>query len=92
MKSEIDISNWKRREHFEVFNSFDEPLFGVVVRVECSTARKVAKEKGYSFSLYYLYLSLKAINEIEEFRYRIEDDKVVWNNIVTGKQIGRAHV
>ena len=44
--------------------------------VECSAAYKKAKEAGYSFSLYYLYLSMKAANEIEEFRYRIEDDKV----------------
>ena len=40
MKSEIDISNWKRREHLEVFNSFDEPLFGVVVYRDWETDRK----------------------------------------------------
>ena len=90
MKKEIDISTWKRREHFEVFNTFDEPLFGVVVRLECSAARKVAKEKGYQFSLYYLYLSLQAANEIEEFRYRIEDDKVVcFDSIGAGATIFR---
>lgn len=77
MKYEINISNWKRREHYEVFKSFDEPLFGVTVRVECSQAYKVSKENGYPFSLYYLYLSLQTVNEIEEFRYRIEDDKVM---------------
>jgi len=76
MKSEIDISKWKRREHFEFFNQFDEPLFGITVKVECASAYQTAKEKGYPFSLYYLYLSLKVVNEIEEFRYRIEDDKV----------------
>jgi len=76
MKHEIDIKNWKRREHFEFFNQFDEPLFGITVKVECASAYKTAKEKGYPFSLYYLYLSLKVVNEIEEFRYRIEDNKV----------------
>ena len=75
-KHAIDISTWKRREHFEAFKNFDEPLFGIVVRVECAAAYKFAKEKGYPFSLYYLYLSLKTVNEIEEFRYRIENDKV----------------
>ncbi len=86
----VDISTWKRREHFEVFNAFDEPLFGVVVRLECSAARKVAKEKGYQFSLYYLYLSLQAANEIEEFRYRIEDDKVVcYDSVGAGATIFR---
>lgn len=89
-KSEIDISNWKRREHFEVFSTFDEPLFGIVVRMECSIARKVAKQKGYPFSLYYLYLSLKALNEIEEFRYRIENGKVVcYDSVGAGPTIFR---
>jgi len=76
MRREIDTTNWKRREHFEFFNQFDEPLFGITVKVECTSAYTTAKEKGYPFSLYYLYLSLKVVNEIEEFRYRIEDNKV----------------
>jgi len=90
MKHEIDLATWKRREHFEVFRNFDEPLFGITVRVECSAAYKKAKEAGYSFSLYYLYLSMKAANEIEEFRYRIEDDKVVcYDSIGAGPTIFR---
>jgi len=76
MKREIDLSAWKRREHFEVFRDFDEPLFGITVRVECSAAYRKAKKSGFSFSNYYLYLSLKTANEIEEFRYRIENNKV----------------
>jgi len=90
MKREIDLSTWKRREHFEVFRNFEEPLFGITVRVECSAAYKKAKEAGYSFSLYYLYLSMKAANEIEEFRYRIEDDKVYcYDSIGAGPTIFR---
>ena len=76
MRHEIDLATWKRREHFEVFKNFNEPLFGVTVKVECSNAYIKSKELRYPFSLFYLYLSLKAVNEIEEFRYRIEDDKV----------------
>lgn len=90
MKYELDISTWKRREHFEVFNGFDEPLFGITVRVECSAAYQNAKNSGYPFSLYYLYLSLKAINEIEEFRYRIEDGKVYcYDSVGAGPTIFR---
>lgn len=90
MKKQIDISTWKRREHFEVFRNFDEPLFGITVRVECSSAYKKAKEAGYSFSLYYLYLSMKAANEIDEFRYRIEDDIVYcYDSVGAGPTIFR---
>lgn len=90
MKHEINLSTWKRREHFEVFKNFDEPLFGITVKVECSTAYKKAKELGYSFSNYYLYLSLKVANEIEEFRYRIENDKVYcYDSVGAGPTIFR---
>ena len=86
----INISTWKRREHFEVFKNFDEPLFGLTVRVECSAAYKKSKELDYSFSNFYLYLSMKAANEIEEFRYRIEDDKVVcYDSVGAGPTIFR---
>ncbi len=76
MKHEINISTWKRREHFEVFKNFDEPLFGITVRAECSVAYRKAKNNGWPFSLYYLYLSMQVANEIEEFKHRIENDKV----------------
>jgi chloramphenicol O-acetyltransferase type A len=90
MKHEIDLKTWKRREHFEVFKNFDEPLFGITVRVECSAAYKKAKQSGYPFSNYYLYLSLKTANEIEEFRYRIEDDKVYcYDSVGAGPTIFR---
>lgn len=89
-KYEINLSTWKRREHFEVFKNFDEPLFGITVKVECANAYKRAKLAGYPFSLYYLYLSMKAANEIEEFRYRIEDDKVFcYDSVGAGPTIFR---
>ena len=90
MKHEINLSTWKRREHFEVFKNFDEPLFGITVKVECSAAYKKAKNSGWPFSLYYLYLSMQAANEIEEFRYRIEDDKVYcYDSVGAGPTIFR---
>ena len=90
MKHEIDISTWKRREHFEVFKNFDEPLFGITVKVECSNAYKKTKIAGYPFSLFYLYLSMKAANEMEEFRYRIEGDKVYcYDSVGAGPTIFR---
>lgn len=90
MKHEIELSTWKRHEHFEVFKNFDEPLFGITVKVECSVAYKMAKESCFPFSLYYLYLSMKAANEIEEFRYRIEDEQVVcYDSVGAGPTIFR---
>lgn len=76
MKKLIDIDNWKRKEHFLFFSKFEEPFFGVTVKVDCTTAYLKAKEKNISFFLYYLFRALKASNEVENFRYRIIENKV----------------
>lgn len=77
MKTQINIENWVRRDHFLFFSRFEEPFFGVTVTVDCTKAYRAAKAKGKSFFLHYLYRALKTTNEIENFRYRIID-KEVW--------------
>jgi chloramphenicol O-acetyltransferase type A len=76
VKTEIDVESWNRKDHFRLFKNFSEPFCGICTNVDCTNAYFKAKEKGISFYLYYLYLSLKAANEIKEFKYRIEDGKV----------------
>lgn len=71
MKEKVDINTWIRKDHFNFFNSFDEPFFGVTVDVNCTVTYKEAKEKQISFFLLYLHKSLLAANAIEAFRYRI---------------------
>ncbi|WP_124639883.1 chloramphenicol acetyltransferase [Amniculibacterium aquaticum] len=75
MKKLIDLDAWNRKEHFLFFSKFEEPFFGVTVKVDCTTAYQKAKEKGISFFLYYLYRALKAANEVENFRYRIIENQ-----------------
>lgn len=87
---EIDINSWNRKEHFEFFSTFDEPFFGVVTEVDCTRAYEKSKENGCSFFAYYLYQSLKAVNQTEEFRCRILDGKpVLYNTIHASATIGR---
>lgn len=86
----IDINIWKRKEHFNFFSQFDEPFYGVVSEIDCTIAYKIAKDEKHSFFAYYLHKSLIAINEIEEFKYRIVDDKVViYDKINASTTIGR---
>lgn len=82
MKKLIDIDTWIRKEHFLFFSQFDEPFFGVTVKVDCTTAYLKAKEKSIPFFLYYLYRALKASNKVENFKYRIIENQVFQFNIV----------
>ena len=76
MKTRINIDEWNRKEHYLFFSRFDEPFFGVTVNVAVTQAYRMAKEKGHSFFLYYLYRAMRAANEIENFRYRIVEGEV----------------
>jgi len=88
----LDKNSWKRKEHFNFFSQFDEPFFGVVSEIDCTIAHKFAKENKKSFFSYYLHKSLLAINEIEEFKYRIYDnnDIVIYDEIHASSTIVRA--
>jgi chloramphenicol O-acetyltransferase type A len=76
MKQELDLSTWNRKEHFEFFCKFEEPFFGTTIQFDCTRAYAKSKELGVSFFTYYLHKTLVAVNNIENFRYRIQDEKV----------------
>lgn len=76
MKTFIDIDNWARKDHFLFFKGFNEPFFGITTDIDCTCAYAEAKKREVSFFLYYLHKALAAANEIEEFKYRIEGDRV----------------
>ena len=73
----IDIATWNRKEHFEHFSAFDDPFFGVTVNVDCTRTYQEAKDKSVSFSLLVLHRIVTAAAKVEEFRYRIQGDRVV---------------
>ena len=90
MKTLLDIENWQRKEHFHFFRKMDEPFFGLTVTIDCTKAYQISKEFNTSFFIYYLYKTLVAVNSIEAFRYRIEDDSVfVYERIDGSATIGR---
>lgn len=90
MKKLLDIENWERRDHFNFFNNFEEPFFGICVEIDCTKAYKRCKKDKISFFLYYLHNALVTANNIEEFRYRIEDNQVyIYDKINASSTIGR---
>ncbi len=45
MFNQLDFENWNRREHFQFFNQFDEPFFGIVAEIDCTVAYQICKTK-----------------------------------------------
>ena len=78
----IDMQTWSRREHFELFSTFDYPHFGMCANVDLTAFYPAVKQRGYSFTLAIVYVITRASNAIPEFRYRIREGKVIEHEIV----------
>ena len=90
MKHPIDLEHWNRKEHFLFFGSMDDPFFGLTTQIDVTSIYKEAKADHASFFLYSLHKIMTAVNEVEEFRYRIIDNiPVCFDRIHVGTTIGR---
>ena len=88
--TEVEISNWNRKEHFFFFQTFEDPIFGLTAEIDCSPIVLFSKNNKISLYLLYLFLSLKTANELDEFRMRIIDKKpVIFPQIHAGPTIFR---
>jgi chloramphenicol O-acetyltransferase type A len=74
---EIDVASWKRKEHYEFFSGYENPLFSVSGAVEITELYDWAKSRHYSFFLCYYHCAIKAMNEIPEFRTRKVGGKLI---------------
>jgi len=82
MKTTIDLTTWPRREHFEFFKQYDMPFFGITTQLDCTQLYDKAKKEGFPFSAAYHFASLRAANEVEELRCRIEDDQPILYDVI----------
>lgn len=73
----LDIGNWSRKEHFQLFKTFANPFFSVCVDVDATALWETCSGAGApSFYIATLLHSLRAANETESFRMRIRGDRV----------------
>jgi chloramphenicol O-acetyltransferase type A len=77
MPKYLDIENWSRRELFEFFIGYANPYFNVCVQMDVTEFLTFVRARPTKVSLALHYFALRVANEIEPFRYRLKDGKVV---------------
>lgn len=75
MKHIIAEEEFKRKGAIDFFRTFMNPNISLTSEVECTGAKVRAEQRGISFFLYYLHAMLKTVNEIDEFKYRIDSQE-----------------
>lgn len=73
----IDEKTWDRAMHCMAFRNSIEPAFCVTFEVDITNFLQKIKQQKFSFTLAMVYAVCKCANEIEAFRYRFLDGKIV---------------
>lgn len=74
---EIDIETWDRKEHFRFFLRSDLPFYNVDFELDVTGLHAFCKQRGVSVNSTLIYATVKALNRVENFLYRLENGKVV---------------
>jgi chloramphenicol O-acetyltransferase type A len=78
----LDIETWNRKQHYQHFSAMKDPFFGVTISFDVSKAYDYSKEKKVSFFGKYLHDCMKAINDVDALKLRIQDEKVIKYNLI----------
>jgi chloramphenicol O-acetyltransferase type A len=85
MTKYLEISSWTRREIFEFFRNFDKPYFNICTQLDITALLLLMRERPeLSVSMAYHYFALRAANDIEPFRYRLREGKVIVHDVIHG--------
>jgi len=85
MPEYLDVTNWARRDLFEFFRDYDRPHFNICTRLDVTRLLNLLRDHpDISVSLAYLYSALRVANEIEPFRYRLKEGKVIVHEVING--------
>lgn len=79
---EINLDTWNRKQHYNHFSGLVDSSFAVTIPFDVTKAYEFSKQNNVSFFAKYLHGCMKAINEVENLKYRIIDDKIVAYDII----------
>ena len=73
----IDETKWKRAQHCQVFRNYIEPAYCVTFELDITNFLAKIREADLRFSFSLIFAVSKCANEIEEYRYRFLDGRIV---------------
>ena len=72
----INIDTWYRKEHFNFYTTFEQPFFNVCATIDVTKTLNFCKENQRSFFICSLFLLGYTANQIEAFRFRINNNEI----------------
>ena len=76
MEKRIDRENWSRDAHDKLFARLEVPFYSLTWRTDVTEAVAFAKRRGVPFYSVMIWVTMRAINGVEAFRYELRGDEV----------------
>ena len=71
------VENYYRRETFEFFRRYRNPFYAISFKLPFGRLKAFLDERGWKVYLNLCYYFTRAIQPLEDFRYRLQDGEVV---------------
>ena len=76
MKKVIDFKTWPRYQHYQFFKGYQIPRFNMTFSMDVTNLYQLCKQQDRRFYFAFMHLIMLEMNQIENFRYRIQKGKV----------------
>ena len=91
----IDLDTWERKGLFAYYLGTDFPYIVITANADVTKPLAFARKNGISFNLVMVYLCIKTLDQIPNFRYRFIDGKpfvidhtrAIVNHLIPGQEI-----
>ena len=84
----LNIDEWNRKDAHHFFKDYEDPFFNICTTIDVSNLYAFCKQKQLSFFLASLHCSVYVANQIEEFRIRkLENKLVLFDYIFPGSAV-----
>ena len=71
------VESYYRQPLFDFFREFQNPIYSVTVELDITGLRDFTRKHDFPIYLNSCYFFTRAMQEIEDFRYRLVDDRIV---------------
>ena len=78
----IDMNTWERTTHYNFFRRMDYPQYLICNNIDITNFLSELKIKNISFYYAMIYAATYALNQVKEFKYRMQNDKVVLHDTI----------
>ena len=71
------VESYRRQPHFDFFSKYRNPFYATTFHLDMTGLKRFTEEREYPLYLNLCYYTTRAMHEIEDFRYRLLDGRLV---------------